>query len=107
MLPLLPKLKGNWEAEGTILGKRMMGIYVALVLVFSGMLCRLYVLSSGELLASAANTQSAFLLEVDRSRGVIYDRDLVPLVGTHRRTLSRGKYRASRGNQRVWASNRV
>ena len=88
MLPLLPKLKGNGEAEGTILGKRMMGIYVALVLVFSGMLCRLYVLSSGELLASAANTQSAFLLEVDRSRGVIYDRDLVPLVGTHRRTVA-------------------
>ena len=70
------------------MGRRVMGLYAALVVLFGGMLCRLYALSGGGLLASAANTQSAFLLEVDRTRGIIYDRDLEPLVGTHSRTVA-------------------
>lgn len=64
-----------------MLGRRAAGIYIVLVLIFTGMLCRMYALSMGETLSSAANTQSAFVLGVDDTRGIIYDCKLRPLVG--------------------------
>lgn len=70
------------------MGKRALSIYLALVLMFTGIICRMYVLSTGEMLASAARTQSAFLLEVDSTRGILYDCNLTPLVGTQERTVA-------------------
>ncbi len=70
------------------MGRRAVGVYVALVLIFTGMICRVYALSMGGTLASAANTQSAFLLDVDNTRGIIYDCNLKPLVGTEVRKLA-------------------
>ena len=61
--------------------RRAVGIYAAVVLLFTGVLCRLYALSLGETLASAATTQSSYLLEVDDTRGLLYDCNLKPLVG--------------------------
>lgn len=63
------------------LGKKVAGVYILLVLLFTGIICRIYMLSMGDSLASAAHTQSAFLLEVDRTRGIIYDSLMQPLVG--------------------------
>ena len=54
-----------------MLGRRAAGIYIVLVLIFTGMLCRMYALSMGETLSSAANTQSAFVLGVDDTRGIL------------------------------------
>lgn len=70
------------------MGRRAVGVYAALVLIFTGMICRVYALSMGGALASAANTQSAFVLDVDNTRGVIYDCNLKPLVGTEVRKLA-------------------
>ena len=39
-------------------------------------------------LASVAQNQSAYLLEVDRTRGIIYDCNLRPMVGSTRRTVA-------------------
>ena len=85
------------------MGRRAVGVYAALVLIFTGMICRVYALSMGGALASAANTQSAFVLDVDNTRGVIYDCNLKPLVGTGGAqagggaALARGVHRACRG----------
>lgn len=68
--------------------KRIAGIYIAIVLLFTGMLSRLYVVSIGGGYAAAANAQSAYLLDVDRTRGIIYDRNLNPLVQTQKKTVA-------------------
>lgn len=60
--------------------KKTAGIYIFLVALFMGVVCRMYALCMGDTLASVANTQSAFLLEVDHTRGMIYDRAMTPLV---------------------------
>lgn len=71
------------------MGKRAVCVYLAIVLMFTGILCRLYYLSlSGGALASVAQNQSAYLLEVDRTRGIIYDCNLRPMVGSTRRTVA-------------------
>lgn len=71
------------------MGKRAISIYVALVLMFTGLLCRMYMLSAqGDLLASAAHSQSTYLLDVDRTRGLIYDCNLKPLVAQKKRTVA-------------------
>lgn len=62
------------------MGKKTAGLYILLIMLFTGMVCRMYALTMGDMLAAAANTQSAFLLEVDHTRGMIYDRAMAPLV---------------------------
>lgn len=49
---------------------------------------RFYTLSMGDSLAQAATAQSTFLLEVDRTRGMIYDRNFQPLVGGEAHTVA-------------------
>ena len=62
----------------------------------------MYALSMGETLSSAANTQSAFVLGVDDTRGIIYDCKLqiAGLHAGHDRTVVRPGSRA--GGQSVW-----
>lgn len=67
------------------MGKKTAGLYVFIILLFMGMICRVYALCMGGTLASAANQQSSYLLEVDRARGMIYDRSMQPLVGTKKK----------------------
>lgn len=62
------------------MGKKMAALYILLVTLFLGMVCRIYALSMGQGLASVANTQSGFLLNVDQTRGIIYDHGMTPLV---------------------------
>ncbi len=71
-----------------MMGKRAVSVYLTLVIIFTGIMCRLYVLSMGETLASAAHTQSAFLLDVDNTRGIIYDCNFEPLVGGETQTVA-------------------
>lgn len=70
------------DFRGVGMYRKAAGLYIVIVVLFAGMVCRIYALTMGDTLASVANTQSAFLLEVDRTRGVIYDRNMQPLVGT-------------------------
>lgn len=71
------------------MGKRAVMIYAVLVLMFTGMLCRFYALSvASDTLAQAANGQSAYLLEVAHSRGMIYDCEFRPLVATETQKLA-------------------
>ncbi len=71
------------------MGKRAVEIYVVLILFFTGILCRLYLLTmTNDALASAAHGQSGYLLEVDHTRGIIYDCHLKPLVGTEKQVVA-------------------
>ena len=71
------------------MGKRAVEIYVVLILFFTGILCRLYLLTmTNDALASAAHGQSGYLLEVDHTRGMIYDCHLKPLVGTEKQVVA-------------------
>ena len=60
--------------------KRLVGLFCTVILLFSVLMLRLYTLSQRSYLASAAQNQSSYLLEVDRTRGMIYDCNLTPLV---------------------------
>lgn len=68
--------------------KRTVGIFAAILFVFSGILVRLYRLSDDEL-KQAAHSQSTVSVTVAQVRGTIYDRDLTAL--TNRQT----EYRAA------------
>lgn len=70
------------------MGRRTAAIYFTVIVLFTGVLCRIYALSMGESLASVAHTQSSYLLDVDNTRGIIYDCNLRPLVGTERRSVA-------------------
>lgn len=70
------------------MGRRTAAIYISVIVLFTGILCRIYALSMGESLAQVAHTQSSYLLEVDNTRGMIYDCNLKPMVGTERRSVA-------------------
>lgn len=71
------------------MGKRALSIYVLLIFMFTGMICRFYLLSvAGDSLASVANNQSTFVLDVDNTRGMIYDCNMKPLVANERKTVA-------------------
>lgn len=70
------------------MGGKTAGIYVLLIAMFTGMLCRLYALGQGSMLSEAASTQTAFLLDVAQTRGIIYDCNLKPLVSTEKRVVA-------------------
>lgn len=61
--------------------QRIVGIFAALLFVFSGILVRLYRLSNGDL-KQAAQSQSTVSITVAEARGTIYDRNLVRLTNT-------------------------
>ncbi len=60
--------------------RRMIGLFFGVILLFSGLMFRLYSLSQRSYLASAAQNQSSYLLKADSTRGMIYDCSLNPLV---------------------------
>ncbi len=71
-----------------MLGRRTIAIYFTIIILFTGVLCRIYALSMGDSLASVAHAQSSYLLDVDNTRGMIYDCNLKPLVGTERHSVA-------------------
>ncbi|WP_040195967.1 peptidoglycan D,D-transpeptidase FtsI family protein [Candidatus Soleaferrea massiliensis] len=60
--------------------KRVVSIFCLFLLLMGGLFVRLYFLSTGEELASAAQKQSSYTLTVDQTRGYIYDCSMQPLV---------------------------
>ncbi|MEG1620705.1 MAG: penicillin-binding transpeptidase domain-containing protein [Oscillospiraceae bacterium] len=64
------------------MGKRVLGIYLAIIICFTGLIAKLYMLTSGENLAQAAENQSKYTIQIDKSRGYIYDKNLMPLTNT-------------------------
>ena len=61
--------------------RRCAGVFVTLILLFMAMVLRIFVLSRSAYYAAVAGGQSSWLLEVDQSRGQIYDCNLKPLTG--------------------------
>ena len=62
-------------------GRRMVGLFCCLIGALAFLMVRVWELGQGEVLAQAAKQQSSYRLEVARTRGRIYDRELEPLTG--------------------------
>ncbi len=60
--------------------KRILALFITLLIVFNGLMARVYLIATGDTLAQAAQQQSAYTIELSESRGYIYDCNLVPLV---------------------------
>ena len=65
--------------------KRIISLFCCLVLMFSICVFRVYYVGASDHLATAAQVQGRYTLDVADSRGGIYDRNFRPLVNdTHR-----------------------
>ncbi|WP_312645329.1 penicillin-binding transpeptidase domain-containing protein [Hydrogenoanaerobacterium sp.] len=64
--------------------KRVIAVFCAMILMFSGMYYRIFSLSEGEGMAQVAKNQSTYTLEVAKTRAMIYDCNLSPLVNTEK-----------------------
>lgn len=62
--------------------KRTVGVFVAVILLYSVLILRLYALSENPGLVAAAREQSSYTLEVSQTRGGIYDRNFTRLTDT-------------------------
>lgn len=60
--------------------KRVIGIFCTLILMFTVVYYRVFLLSEGESLAQVAKSQSTYTLDVASARGMIYDCNFAPLV---------------------------
>ena len=67
--------------------KRVVCAYVMILAMATSMILRLAVLGGGGELKAAAAGQSIYTLEVGEERGIIYDRDLKPMVCNSSRTV--------------------
>lgn len=63
--------------------KKIVILYVVLLVSVSVVILRLSLLTQGGTLAQAATVQSSYALTVGESRGMIYDRNLKPLVNRY------------------------
>ena len=64
---------------------RIVGVFVVMLAIASGLMVRLYALSMNVGLEQAAQSQSAYTLQITTTRGQIYDRNLQPLTDTEQR----------------------
>ena len=64
---------------------RIVGVFVVMLAIASGLMVRLYALSMNVDLEQAAQSQSAYTLQITTTRGQIYDRNLQPLTDTEQR----------------------
>ena len=64
---------------------RIVGVFVVMLTIASGLMVRLYALSMNVDLEQAAQSQSAYTLQITTTRGQIYDRNLQPLTDTEQR----------------------
>lgn len=64
---------------------RIVGVFVVMLTIASGLMVRLYSLSMNVGLEQAAQSQSAYTLQITTTRGQIYDRNLQPLTDTEQR----------------------
>lgn len=62
------------------MGKRMIGIFCAICLLFTGLYLRIAAIMSDDSYAQAAVKQSSYTLKLPASRGMIYDSGFSPLV---------------------------
>ncbi|PWM40180.1 MAG: penicillin-binding protein 2 [Clostridiales bacterium] len=68
--------------------KRMTVLFCLMVAVAATLFFRLYYLTAGDSLSTAAKTQSSYTLDVVSERGTIYDRNLQPLTGNRERYIA-------------------
>ncbi|HAN43951.1 MAG TPA: hypothetical protein DCP97_01030 [Ruminococcaceae bacterium] len=68
--------------------KRAVALASCLIIFFGVIIFRIYLIGSGDLLAEAASRQSSYMLDVSKSRGVIYDCNLKPLTNVQTRYIA-------------------
>lgn len=68
--------------------KRLMVVYLLLLSFSAVLFFRIYYLTAGDFLSAAATSQSGYRLNVVEERGMIYDRNFVPLVNTQERYIA-------------------
>lgn len=70
-----------------MLRRRIWAAHTAAMLLFCGILLRVYLIGQGEKYTAAAEVQSRYTLSAGQWRGNIYDCELDPLVNAKRQTL--------------------
>jgi len=68
--------------KGIAMGKRAVGLFCGITVLFAFTLCRLYYIAESDYLSAAATTQGRYGLQIAETRGVIYDRSMQRLVNT-------------------------
>ncbi len=73
---------GDYLNEFTMTGaqKRALTLFCVMIIGFSAMFLRIFLVSTGDDLQAVAKNQSSYTLTVDQSRGMIYDCTFRPLV---------------------------
>ena len=69
-------------------GKRVIGSFGFFMVCMFLVLMRVYQVSAGPTLAQTADSQSTYLLEVTKTRGTIYDCNLIPLTGREKKAVA-------------------
>lgn len=63
------------------LHRRATGVFCILILLLTTMIYRIYFIDASDYITMAANVQGKYRLDVATTRGMIYDRNMKPLVG--------------------------
>lgn len=67
---------------GDFLHKRIIGVFCALILMMTLLIYRIYYIDAADYISMAAAGQGSYSLSIATTRGIIYDRDMEPLVNT-------------------------
>lgn len=68
--------------------KRMTILFAMIICIAATLFFRIYYLTAGDALRTAANTQSSYTLQVLQERGMIYDSRFLPLVNQQERYVA-------------------
>lgn len=92
-----PSFAQNGVEDGSILmarmilmkmHKRILGVYCMVALLFTATILRVYAVATSDSLVATAGSQGVYVMDVARSRGVIYDRNMNKLVNNEHRYLA-------------------
>ena len=62
------------------MGEKILIIYIVIIFCFTGLIGKLYQINSSSEIKNASLTKSKYSVEIVKSRGYIYDRNLIPMV---------------------------
>lgn len=68
--------------------RRIIAVYCSILLMFTSMIFRIYQINASDALVETAGAQGRYVLDVAKTRGVIYDRNMRPMVNESYRHLA-------------------